>query len=103
MANVRFVLEDGRTIDAGCEEGGSLADLCDGLTTAVVSFSCRSANCGTCRVVVMEGARELEPHDDEELDLLEIFNATASQRLACSARIRPGAGLVVLRPARDDE
>jgi ferredoxin len=54
-------------------------------------------------VVVVEGARELESHDDEELDLLEIFGGLENQRLACCARVKAGAGLVVLRAARDDE
>ncbi len=103
MAIVRFVLEDDTHVEVPCEEGGRLADVCDASPKGVVPFSCRSANCGTCRVVVVEGAGELESHDDEELDLLEIFNATATQRLACCARLKAGSGLVVLRPARDDE
>ncbi len=103
MAIVRFVLDDGTHIEVPCEEGGRLADVCDASPRGVVPFSCRSANCGTCRVVVIEGAHELESHDDEELDLLEIFNATQAQRLACCARVRAGSGLVLLRPARDDE
>jgi ferredoxin len=103
MATVRFHLEGGDTFDMPCDEGGRLADLCDAAPRALVPFSCRSANCGTCRVVVLAGPRELEPHDDEELDLLEIFGGLANQRLACCARVRPGAGLVVLRAARDDE
>jgi ferredoxin len=103
MATVRFLLEDGESVDIPCDEGGRLADLCDASPRGVVPFSCRSANCGTCRVVVLEGARELESHDDEELDLLEIFGGLESQRLACCARVKAGRGLVVLRAARDDE
>ncbi len=103
MATVRFAVDDGTTIDVPCDAGGRLADLCDSMPKGVVPFSCRSANCGTCRVVVLDGAGELESQDDEELDLLDIFRVTATQRLACCARVKPGAGLVVLRPARTDE
>jgi ferredoxin len=103
MALVRFVLEDGTHFDAPCEEGGKLADLCDAAPKAVVPFSCRSANCGTCRVVILEGQEALDSHDDEELDLLDIFRAPPTHRLACCARVKAGAALVVLRPARDDE
>ena len=103
MARVRFVLDDGSTFEAPCEDGGSLADLCDAAPKAVVPFSCRSANCGTCRIVILEGQEAIHSHDDEELDLLEIFRAPPTHRLACCATLKPGNALIVLRPARDDE
>ncbi len=104
MAQVTFETLDGfkKTVDAPA--GGSLADLCDDVA-APVPFSCRSANCGTCRIVILEGASELLPPADEELDVLDIFGAEGSsgQRLACCAKLRPGNALVRLRPVRDDE
>ena len=103
MARVRFVLEDGSSYETPTDEGGSLADLCDAAPKAVVPFSCRSANCGTCRVVVLEGQECLHSHDDEELDLLDIFRAPPTHRLACCAKVKAGTGLVVLRAAREDE
>ena len=103
MARVRFLLDDDKTFEASCAVGGKLADICDAAPQAVVPFSCRSANCGTCRVVILEGGNELQSQDDEELDLLEIFRAPPSHRLACCASVKPGDGLVVLRAVREDE
>jgi ferredoxin len=104
MATIAFVTEGDpdATVTVELLEGGSLADTCDD-ASAPVPFSCRSANCGTCRVVVLEGMTELEPPEDEELDVLEIFAAPANHRLACCAKLKPGLGLVRVRPVRDDE
>ena len=84
-------------------EGGALADLCDDVG-APVPFSCRSANCGTCRIVVLEGADQLEGADDEELDVLDVFgNVPPGFRLACCAKMLSGSGVLRLRPVTDDE
>ncbi len=92
---------DPMRIDAA--EGGALADLCDDVS-APIPFSCRSANCGTCRIVILEGEGELEEPDDEELDVLDVFgNAPPKFRLACSAKMRAGTGTLRLRPVTDDE
>jgi ferredoxin len=78
-----------------------LVDLCDE-RTAPVAFSCRSASCGTCRIEVLEGAELLEPPRDEELDVLDLFGDDPARcRLACQARVRPGAGRLRVRPADD--
>ena len=107
MALVIFEKLDGSTQTVDAPEGGSLADLCDAVA-APIPFSCRSANCGTCRVVVLDGASELSPAQDEELDVLDIFGASEAssatpQRLACCAQLERGRALVRLRPVRDDE
>jgi ferredoxin len=81
-------------------EGGSLVDLCDD-HAAAIPFSCRSANCGTCRVEVLEGASELCEPEDEELDVLEIFAAPPSHRLACCAKMKPGLATLRIRPVDD--
>jgi 2Fe-2S ferredoxin len=76
-------------------DGGALIDVCDA-GSAPVPFSCRNANCGTCRVAIVEGQAELLPAEDEELDILDIFGLKPeTHRLACQARCRPG--LAVLR------
>lgn len=76
--------------------GGALVDACDD-ARAPVSFSCRSASCGTCRVEVLAGAALLEPAAAEERAVLSVFAAAPSHRLACQAIVRAGAGLVALR------
>jgi ferredoxin len=78
------------------EAEGRLLDACDE-ARAPVAFSCRSANCGTCRVEVLAGRDLLEPARDDELDVLSHTGALPGDRLACQIVLRPGPGLVRLR------
>jgi ferredoxin len=77
---------------------GRLIDLCDE-ARAPVEFSCRAANCRTCRVEVLAGADLLDPPGEDELAVLASApsRAGAVQRLACQASVRPGPGLLRLR------
>jgi ferredoxin len=76
-----------------------LVDICD-QQSAPVPFSCRSACCGTCRVLVLEGIDLLDPAEDDELEVLEAFGDDPSAcRLACQARVRAGSGCLRVRPA----
>jgi ferredoxin len=75
-------------------EGGALIDLCDE-ARAPVELSCRSANCGTCRVEVLDGAALLAPPGPRELDALSGLAASPTQRLACQAVVRAGGGHVL--------
>jgi 2Fe-2S ferredoxin len=78
---------------------GRLVDLCDE-ESAPVPFSCRSACCGTCRVTILEGRELLEPAEEDELEVLEVFgDDPAAVRLACQARVRAGPGRLRVRPA----
>ncbi len=81
-------------------DGGRLLDACDD-ARAPIAFSCRSASCGTCRVTVLAGAELLEPPANDELEVLTIFAAEPTERLACSAIVRPGPGLIRLGPVDD--
>jgi ferredoxin len=78
-------------------DGGELLDICD-RHLAPVPFSCRSATCATCHVVVLEGRELLEPPSAEELDLLSAIRGAPDTRLACQVVVRQGDGLVRLRP-----
>ena len=78
-------------------EGGDLVDLCDQVL-APIPFSCRSASCGTCQVVVLEGMEFLEAPSDDERELLELLDGPDDSRLACQARVKPGPGLIRLKP-----
>lgn len=86
-------------IEAAVPEGGALVDVCDDLR-APIPFSCKSANCGTCRVDILEGGDELLPPKDDELDLLDIFGAGAGSgvRLACQVKMKPGLARLRVRP-----
>jgi len=103
MPTVIFQSKDARPLQVEAPDGGALADLCDEYDTPI-PFSCRSANCGTCRIVVMEGASLLKDAEDEELDVLDAFAAAPpKQRLACQAKIIAGPGVLRVRPAEDNE
>ena len=102
MPTIHFETAGEEPLTIVAAEGGSLADLCDD-TNAPIPFSCRSANCGTCRVEILEGEDELLPPNDEELDVLDIFlQAPPKFRLACQAQMRPGRAILRLRPVGDD-
>lgn len=77
-------------------DGGALVDVCDA-HYAPIPFSCRSATCGTCHVVVVEGAEHLEPPNEAEAELLDVLRGPPKSRLACQAVLKPGTGLVRLR------
>jgi 2Fe-2S ferredoxin len=83
-------------------EGGALVDVCDD-HTAPIPFSCKSASCGTCRIAILEGASELLPAADDELDVLDIFAAPSAHphRLACQAKMKPGLTTLRVRALED--
>ncbi len=102
MPTVTFESRDGtrsKTVEA--TEGATLADLCDD-SEAPIPFSCRSASCATCQIDVLEGSDALFPPEDEEMDVLDALDAKPPrERLACCARLMPGASIVRVR-ARND-
>jgi ferredoxin len=100
MPEVIFAPTEGERLVVEAPDGGSLGDLCDEVG-APVTFSCRSATCGSCRVEVLEGAALLVPADTDESDLLASFSGIASvtYRLACQAVMQRGPGRLVLSPS----
>lgn len=78
-------------------DGGDLLDICDDVL-APVAFSCRSASCGTCHIQVLQGIELLEKPSEEEEDLLDLLDATENGRLACQVKVKPGPGLIRIRP-----
>jgi adenylate cyclase len=75
---------------------GRLIDACDD-ARAPVAFSCRSADCGMCRVEVLEGGELLEPPRDDELIVLAQARSLAKHRLACQAVAIAATGLIRVR------
>lgn len=83
-------------------DGGALVDLIDA-NNAPIPFSCRSASCATCRIHVLEGANLFTEAEDEELAILDVFGVSPDeQRLACQAKLRPGAGKVHVRAENEE-
>ncbi|MBK8170949.1 MAG: (2Fe-2S)-binding protein [Sandaracinaceae bacterium] len=68
--------------------GTRIVDVTDDHPKAAVPYSCRSANCGTCRVEVTEGISGLSEADDEELGVLDVFgDEPTSVRLCCQIKL----------------
>jgi ferredoxin len=101
MPRVVFECPDLPVLEVDAPAGAALVDLCDE-RSASIPFSCRSASCGTCRIDVLAGAELLEPPQDEELDVLDIFGDDPKRRrLACQSRLRAGDGVVRVHPCDD--
>lgn len=100
---VKLITESstGRIVEIDTVCGTALVDLCDEYT-APIPFNCRVASCGTCRIHVLEGAEQLLPPAEDELDLLDAFNAPPGIRLACQARLGPGAVRVHIKAVQDE-
>ena len=92
----------GRRVAIDAPEGAALIDLCD-VHAAPIPFSCRSASCGTCRIHVLQGADELLPPAQDELELLDVFDHKPPHvRLACQAVLRPGAVRLWVKAFQDE-
>jgi ferredoxin len=92
----------GRVVEFDAPHGSALVDLCDA-HAAPIPFSCRSASCGTCRIDVLEGAEQLLPPADDELELLDVFNMRPPLiRLTCQAVLGPGATRVRIKAIQDE-
>jgi 2Fe-2S ferredoxin len=97
MSRIFAESRDGQVMEMEVPEGTALVDACD-LHGAPVPFCCRIASCGTCRVAVLEGADDLLPPAEDELDVLRIYDCDPRQvRLACQARLGAGARTVRVR------
>jgi 2Fe-2S ferredoxin len=86
----------GRAKTVEAPEGGALVDICD-KSYAPIPFSCRSATCATCHVIVSEGLEHFEPMAEAEEELLSILNGPKNSRLACQAVLKPGGGVIKLK------
>lgn len=90
-------------VEVTVPEGTRLVDVTDEHPETAVPYSCRAANCGTCRVEVIEGASALAPPGDEEEELLEILREAPRVRLCCQLRVQHESDeVVVLRVLGDD-
>jgi len=101
---VKLITESniGRIVEIDAPEQAALVDLCDE-HEAPIPFNCRMASCGTCRIHVLEGADELLPPAEDELDLLDVFNLKPPHvRLACQAKLRPGATRVWIKAFQEE-
>jgi ferredoxin len=83
MARLRFQ-PSGFELSLPLETRGlRVLDVCDDHPACEVPYSCRSANCGTCRVRVITGAELFSPPGEDELAVLDLFGNLPRERLAC--------------------
>jgi 2Fe-2S ferredoxin len=98
VATLRVV--DERGVEVLRVEGlgaARMLDVCDE-HRAPISFSCRSATCGVCRVFVARGHALLQAPTDEERATLADLGAPADVRLACRVELVEGDGIIEIRP-----
>lgn len=101
---VKLVAESsaGRTVELEAPAGSSLAELWD-THDLPIPFSCRSASCGTCRIEVLEGADQLVPPAEDELYVLDAFDADPPRfRLTCQARLGDAATRIRMRAVNEE-
>lgn len=77
--------------------GTRFLDLCEEHDTPH-EFGCTVGSCGTCRLVLEEGAENVQPKTDEEQDTLDMVTDEPGARLGCQMVIY---GDIALRPAVD--
>lgn len=64
---------------------------------ASLSFGCREASCGTCRVYIVEGRKNLKPFENDETLVLGQEKINEGYRLGCQLVIK--SGQVIIRNA----
>jgi len=94
MTIVRF---EPSGVEALADAPSRLMDIADDAPDSDIPFSCRAANCGTCRVEILEGAEALDTPGPEELEIMEIFGDGPRVRLCCQALLERDVDRLVLR------
>ncbi len=79
------------TYTALATEGASLLDTIIDANISIDHSCGGNASCGTCRVVIVEGADQLPPRNDLEADFIENRGWSDNERLACQLIIRNGS------------
>jgi ferredoxin len=77
--------------------GTSFLDFCQA-HDAPHDFGCTMGSCGTCRLVLEQGADNVQPITEEEQDTLFMVTEEEGARLGCQLVIY---GDIALRPAKD--
>ena len=76
------------------EAGGSFLTACEA-SDAPADFGCQAGACGVCILVVEEGADNMSPGTEEELELASQFSSEATARLGCQIVVN---GDITVRP-----
>ena len=92
MPKITF-LKTGETHEV--EAGASFLDHCQS-NNAPADFGCTVGSCGTCCIVITEGADQVNAPDDEELETVEMATGEEGARLGCRLVVN---GDISVRPA----
>lgn len=98
MTRVRF---EPSGVECEVSPPARMIDVTDEHPDADVPFSCRAANCGTCRVRVLEGAQAMAPPSGDEAEILAVFGDEAGVRLCCQLELVTPTDKVVLEVVTD--
>ncbi len=79
------------------DAGTTVLDAAEQLGVEIPSVCGGVAVCGACRIEVQEGAENLSPHTDDEVECLEGFDIdpTPENRLACQAQVNGDVKVLV--------
>ena len=78
-------------------EGTSFVEFCQE-NDAPHEFGCTVGSCGMCRMMIEEGAENVNPITEDEQDTLDMVTDEVGARLGCQITVK---GDLVVRPARD--
>jgi len=94
MPKITFLVT-GETFEV--PEGTSFLEFCQDNDTPH-EFGCTVGSCGTCRLMLVEGAANVNPITESEQDTLDMVTDETGARLGCQLVIN---GDITLRPAAD--
>ena len=92
MPTITF-LKDGSTLEV--EAGASFLEACQA-NDAPHDFGCTVGSCGTCVLVLEQGAENVQPLTDEERETVEMCTDAEGARLGCQMTV---GGDIAVRPA----
>ena len=75
--NKSFEVPEGKGFLEACQEND-----------APQAFGCTVGSCGTCRLVILEGAEHVDAPDEDEQDTIEMCTNVEGARLGCCLTIR---------------
>ncbi|MVZ61397.1 2Fe-2S iron-sulfur cluster-binding protein [Sphingobacterium humi] len=89
---INIIVEDRdglrKTVEVPTDINLSLMEILKASEYDILATCGGMALCATCHVEVLEGAEQLHPAEDQELDMLDTLpDVTDSSRLACQLRL----------------